>query len=82
MLTGDHVMNGSAVVIAHPDGSMELNMLQSLELLKSYAFDKIGPGHGDYLSNPIECDFLDNKSQITEREAKVLEKLNNEGVYK
>ena len=33
MLTGDHIMNGSTVVIAHPDGSMK-DYLKSLELLR------------------------------------------------
>lgn len=76
MLTGDHIMNGSTVVIAHPDGSMK-QYLQSLELLKSYDFKKIGPGHGDYLSNPIDVIswIINHRLQ---REAKVLEKLDNE----
>ena len=42
MLTGDHIMNGSTVVIAHPDGSMK-DYLSSLALLKNYNFNKIGP---------------------------------------
>ena len=41
MLTGDHIMNGSTVVIAHPDGSMK-DYLSSLELLRNYNFNKIG----------------------------------------
>ena len=52
MLTGDHIMNGSTVVIAHPDGSMK-DYLSSLELLRNYNFNKIGPGHGDFLDDPM-----------------------------
>ena len=48
LLTGDHIMNGSTVVIAHPDGSMN-DYLNSLALLRNYRFNKIGPGHGDFL---------------------------------
>ena len=40
MLTGDHIMNGSTVVIAHPDGSMK-DYLNSLALLRKYSFNKI-----------------------------------------
>jgi len=73
MLTGDHIMNGSTVVIAHPDGSMK-DYLASLELLKNYQFKKIGPGHGDFLENPINVvDWIINHR--IERENKVIAKL-------
>ena len=52
MLTGDHIMNGSTVVIAHPDGSMK-EYLDSLALLKNYSFNRIAPGHGDFLRRSI-----------------------------
>jgi len=73
MLTGDHIMNGSTVVIAPPDGDMQ-DYLDSLELLREYQFSRIGPGHGDFLSNPMEVVnwIIDHRIG---RENKVLEKL-------
>jgi len=73
MLTGDHIMNGSTVVIAHPDGSMK-DYLNSLKLLKDYKFNKIGPGHGDFLEDPMAVvDWIINHR--IERENKVIAKL-------
>ncbi len=73
MLTGDHIMNGSTVVITHPDGSMK-DYLSSLALLKKYNFNKIGPGHGDFLENPMGVVdwIIDHR---LERERKVISKL-------
>ena len=73
MLTGDHIMNGSTVVIAHPDGSMK-DYLSSLALLRNYDFNKIGPGHGNFLENPMAVVdwIIDHR---LEREKKVLSKL-------
>jgi glyoxylase-like metal-dependent hydrolase (beta-lactamase superfamily II) len=73
MLTGDHIMNGSTVVIAHPDGSMK-DYLRSLALLRNYDFNKIGPGHGDFLEDPMAVvDWIINHR--LERERKVISKL-------
>jgi len=73
MLTGDHIMNGSTVVIAHPDGSMK-DYLNSLKLLKDYKFNKIGPGHGGFLEDPMAVvDWIINHR--IERENKVIAKL-------
>ena len=73
MLTGDHIMNGSTVVIAHPDGSMK-DYLSSLVLLRNYDFNKIGPGHGDFLGDPMAVvDWIINHR--LERERKVTSKL-------
>ncbi len=73
MLTGDHIMNGSTVVIAHPDGSMK-DYLNSLVLLRDYNFNKIGPGHGDFLEDPMAVVdwIIDHR---LEREKKVIAKL-------
>ena len=73
MLTGDLIMNGSTVVIAHPDGSMK-DYLSSLELLRNYNFNKIGPGHGDFLGDPMAVVdwIIDHR---LEREKKVISKL-------
>ena len=66
-------MNGSTVVIAHPDGSMK-DYLSSLALLRNYDFNKIGPGHGDFLGDPMAVvDWIINHR--LERERKVTSKL-------
>ena len=53
LLSGDHVMGGSTVVIAPPDGDMA-SYLRSLERLLDLdpPIDAIAPGHGPILSNP------------------------------
>ena len=53
LFTGDHIMNGSTVVIAPPDGNMS-DYLNSLEKLKSEAIEHIAPGHGDLINTPLE----------------------------
>lgn len=53
LFSGDHVMGGSTVVIAPPDGDMAA-YLASLERLLHLrpAFDAIAPGHGGVLGEP------------------------------
>ena len=51
LLTGDHIMDGSTVVIAPPDGNMK-QYIDSLELLKEIDLKFIAPGHGNVLENP------------------------------
>lgn len=71
LITGDHIMNGSTVVIAPPDGNMK-QYLSSLKLLKDYPFDYIAPGHGDYLEDPVAVvDWIINHR--LQRESKVHE---------
>ncbi len=53
LFTGDHIMNGSTVVIASPDGNMT-EYLDSLALLKNYDIDYLAPGHGAVMDKPIE----------------------------
>jgi glyoxylase-like metal-dependent hydrolase (beta-lactamase superfamily II) len=45
LFTGDHLMQGSTVVILPPDGSMK-DYLASLERLCSMPIETIAPGHG------------------------------------
>lgn len=52
LMTGDHLMNGSTVVIASPDGNMS-DYLDSLALLKTFAIDYLAPGHGTVMNNPL-----------------------------
>jgi len=53
LLTGDHLMNGSTVVILPPDGSMRL-YLDSLRRLQSAPLTALLPGHGAVMPNPID----------------------------
>ncbi len=46
--TGDHVIDGSTVVIDPPDGNMK-HYLQSLEKLKNLNCSALLPGHGDII---------------------------------
>ncbi len=51
LFSGDHVMQGSTVVIAPPDGDMAA-YLQSLERLLSLRLRYIAPGHGHLIDDP------------------------------
>lgn len=51
LFTGDHIINGSTVVIDPPDGSMT-EYLRSLQRLKSFEIAAIAPGHGEILDEP------------------------------
>lgn len=53
LFTGDHIMAGSTVVIAPPDGNMN-QYLASLERLKLLPVQRIAPGHGEVLARPFE----------------------------
>lgn len=53
LFTGDHIINGSTVVIDPPDGDMT-HYLQSLSRLKDLAIDAIAPGHGAVFDKPFE----------------------------
>jgi glyoxylase-like metal-dependent hydrolase (beta-lactamase superfamily II) len=51
LFTGDHVMQGSTVVISPPDGDMT-EYLASLERLLSLQLTAIAPGHGRVIEKP------------------------------
>ena len=51
LFTGDHVMQGSTVVISPPDGDM-MAYLSSLERLLSLQLTAIAPGHGRIIDKP------------------------------
>ena len=53
LFTGDHIMQGSTVVINPPDGDMSA-YFSSLNNLYDYQFDWIAPGHGFLMDNPHE----------------------------
>lgn len=70
LFTGDHIINGSTVVIDPPDGNMG-DYLRSLERLKSVDIKAILPGHGDVMNEPQKAiDWLIRHRR--EREAKVI----------
>lgn len=50
LFSGDHVMNGSTVVIRPPDGDMGAYLAQ-LERLKTLRLNAIAPGHGEVLDD-------------------------------
>jgi glyoxylase-like metal-dependent hydrolase (beta-lactamase superfamily II) len=51
LFTGDHVMQGSTVVISPPDGDMA-TYLRSLERLLALDLAAIAPGHGHVIDKP------------------------------
>jgi glyoxylase-like metal-dependent hydrolase (beta-lactamase superfamily II) len=51
LFTGDHVMQGSTVVIAPPDGNMRA-YLQSLRRLLALDINTLAPGHGHLIHHP------------------------------
>lgn len=73
LFTGDHIINGSTVVIDPPDGSMA-EYLRSLRRLKGLSLSRIAGGHGDVLEEPHDAiaRLIEHRLQ---REAKVVDKL-------
>jgi glyoxylase-like metal-dependent hydrolase (beta-lactamase superfamily II) len=58
LMTGDHIMSGSTVVIVPPSGDMK-DYLDSLEKLKQFPLRHLAPGHGELMSEPMaEVDSL------------------------
>jgi glyoxylase-like metal-dependent hydrolase (beta-lactamase superfamily II) len=73
LLTGDHIMQGSTVVIIPPHGDMG-DYIASLRLLLDYPLRGLGPGHGYYIDTPVaEVEGL--IAHRLQREAKVVERL-------
>ena len=69
IVTGDHVIDGSTVVINPPDGNMK-QYLESLQRVKALAPDALLPGHGDRIEEPGRViDWI--IAHRLEREAKV-----------
>lgn len=73
LLTGDHIMQGSTVVIIPPHGRMGA-YIRSLELLLDYPLKALGPGHGTVIEDPVaEINYL--VQHRLQREAKVVKVL-------
>lgn len=74
LTTGDHLMDGSTVVIVPPKGNMR-DYIASLEKLTGYDIEVMAPGHGNLIRNPRETIRWTIKHRL-QREAKVLAHLN------
>jgi glyoxylase-like metal-dependent hydrolase (beta-lactamase superfamily II) len=71
LFTGDHIMQGSTVVISPPDGDM-VAYLKSLESLLELDIERVAPGHG----HPIETPHAEARRLIAhrlKREQKVMD---------
>ena len=73
LFAGDHIMNGSTVVIVPPSGNMKA-YIESLQLLLKYPLKFIAPGHGDVMEDSAAVvEWLVNHR--LQRENKVLTNL-------
>ena len=70
LVTGDHVIDGSTVVIDPPDGNMK-HYIEALQRLRDMDCAALLPGHGDRIDEPgrVIDWIIDHRLQ---REAKVL----------
>jgi glyoxylase-like metal-dependent hydrolase (beta-lactamase superfamily II) len=79
LFTGDHIMQGSTVVIGPPDGDMAA-YLASLERLKTIRprLKAIAPGHGHVIEDPIAVidEYIEHRIA---RERQVLDALRRRG---
>ncbi|MDQ3757984.1 MAG: MBL fold metallo-hydrolase [Actinomycetota bacterium] len=51
LFSGDHIMSGSTVVIAPPDGDMAA-YLAALERVRALDVEGVAPGHGPFIEDP------------------------------
>jgi glyoxylase-like metal-dependent hydrolase (beta-lactamase superfamily II) len=77
LFTGDHVMQGSTVVISPPDGNMRA-YLRSLERLAELDIAILAPGHGYLIGNP-GAELMRLVRHRLAREQKVRKALNEAG---
>ena len=70
LFTGDHVIDGSTVVINPPDGNMK-QYIESLRHVRALDCEALAPGHGELIRDPVRAIdwIIDHR---LEREAKVL----------
>ena len=73
LFTGDHVIDGSTVVIDPPDGNMK-QYIDSLRRVRDLGCAALAPGHGDVITDPERAiDWIINHR--LERESKVFSAL-------
>jgi len=77
MFSGDHIMQGSTVVIGPPDGNMQ-HYLQSLARLQGEPVTRIAPGHGLVIED-AQAEIARLIAHRLQREAKVAERLSRAG---
>lgn len=77
LFTGDHLMQGSTVVISPPDGSMS-EYLQSLARLQKEPVQRLAPGHGLVIED-AQAEIARIIAHRLQREAKVVERLGRAG---
>ncbi|MET0533570.1 MAG: MBL fold metallo-hydrolase [Steroidobacter sp.] len=77
LFTGDHLMQGSTVVISPPDGSM-IEYLNSLARLQKEPVTRLAPGHGLVIED-AQAEIARIIAHRLQREAKVVERLGREG---
>lgn len=77
LFTGDHLINGSTVVIDPPDGSMRA-YLDSLARLRSLRLEALAPGHGALVTEPRALLEWTLEHRLA-REAKVVAALERSG---
>jgi glyoxylase-like metal-dependent hydrolase (beta-lactamase superfamily II) len=77
LFTGDHVMQGSTVVIPPPDGNMTA-YLQSLEAIQQLAPQALAPGHGLLIPDSERAIRRLIRHRL-QREARVLDRLRQLG---
>ncbi len=77
LFAGDHIMNGSTVVIVPPSGDMKA-YIESLQLLRCYPLKFIAPGHGETMEDShAVVEWLVNHR--LQREGKVIKGLQQLG---
>lgn len=77
LFTGDHVMQGSTVVISPPDGDM-VAYLSSLKRLLALELAALAPGHGHVIGKPHD-EVRKLIAHRMKRESKVLDALKTRG---
>jgi glyoxylase-like metal-dependent hydrolase (beta-lactamase superfamily II) len=77
LFSGDHIMNGSTVVIRPPDGDMAV-YLDQLNRLRDVRMRSIAPGHGAVIDDP-QAKVDEYVTHRLAREAKVLAHLQTAG---
>jgi glyoxylase-like metal-dependent hydrolase (beta-lactamase superfamily II) len=77
LFAGDHIMNGSTVVIVPPSGDMKA-YVESLQLLLRYPLKFIAPGHGEVMEDSRAVVEWLVKHRL-KREAKVIAGLQKSG---
>lgn len=69
LFTGDHIMQGSSVIISPPDGNMKAYM-DSLKNLRNYSLKWLAPAHGHMMGSPFDVIDFTLKHRL-DREEKV-----------